>query len=242
MGRPLRPVADGLVYHVINRGNNRQRVFFVDDDFRAFLRALAQTQLRYPFELFAYTLMSNHFHLVLRPQAGQSISRIVQSLTVAHTWRYHRRHGSVGHIWQGRFRSPVLQADEHLLTVLRYVEANPWRAGLVADLKDYPWTSFPAHGLGRADPLLSEAPVWSRLGATEPARQAHWRRWVHEPLTDRELAAVRRSVTSGRPFGSETWVKGLGPLQGLPLASKRRGRPPKARPPDADGAGAEKMN
>lgn len=134
MGRPLRPVADGLVYHALNRGNNRARVFRDAGDFRAFLRTLAQTQQRYPFALFGYALMSNHFHLVLRPEAGQSISRILQSLTVAHTWRYHRRHRSVGHVWQGRFKSPVIQDDDHLLTVLRYVETNPLRAGLVKDL------------------------------------------------------------------------------------------------------------
>src|SRR5271154_3815017 len=131
MGRPLRPVADGLIYHAINRGNNRDTVFFDDGDFLAFLRALAQTQLRYPFALFGYALMTNHFHLLLQPQAGQSISRILQSLTVAHTWRYHRRHHSVGHVWQGRFKSPVIEGDEHLLTVVRYAEANPLRAGMV---------------------------------------------------------------------------------------------------------------
>jgi putative transposase len=232
MGRPLRPAGDGLVFHAINRGNNRDRVFFDQDDFRAFLRALAQTQLRYPFRLFGYTLMTNHFHLLLQPDAGQSISRILQSLTVAHTWRYHRRHRSVGHVWQGRFKSPVIQDDEHLLTVLRYVEANPLRAGMVADLKDYPWTSYAAHGLGQTDALVSEAPVWVALGATEAARQEFWRKWVHEPLTERELAALRRSVTSGRPFGSESWVKAIGLRMGLPLTPTptRRGRPRKHQP------------
>jgi putative transposase len=223
-------VADGLVYHAINRGNNRDRVFFDDGDCRAFLRALGQTQQRYPFDLFGYTLMSNHFHLLLRPHAGQSISRILQSLTVTHTWRYHRRHRSVGHVWQGRFKSPLIQDDEHLLTVLRYIEANALRAGLVEDLKDYPWSSYAAHGLGQADALLTELPVWSGLAATEARRQAWWRRWVHEPLTERELAALRRSVTSGRPYGHDSWVKGMGVRLGLALVPKRRGRPPKQRP------------
>ena len=85
MGRPLRPVGDGLIYHALNRGNNRGPVFFSADDYRTFLRALARTRERYPFDLFGYCLMGNHFHLVLRPHAGQSISRILQSLTVAHT-------------------------------------------------------------------------------------------------------------------------------------------------------------
>lgn len=129
MGRPLRPVADGLVYHALNRGNNRQRVFGDDGDYRAFLRALAQTQGRYPFALFGYALMGNHFHLLLRPEAGQSISRILQSLTVAHTWRYHRRHGGVGHVWQGRYKALPIAQDGQLLTVLRYVERNAGEPG-----------------------------------------------------------------------------------------------------------------
>ena len=80
---------------------------------------------RYPFALFGYCPMSNHFHLLLKPGSGQSISRILQSLSVAHTWRYHKRHRTSGHVWQGRFKSPVIQDDDHLLVVLRYIEANP---------------------------------------------------------------------------------------------------------------------
>src|SRR5436309_11153427 len=129
MPRAPRPVADGLLYHAINRGNNRADIFFVPKDYLTFLKALEQTQKRYPFRLFGYCLMSNHFHLLLRPEPGVAISRVLQSLTVAHTWRYHRRHRTVGHVWQGRFKSPVVQADGHLWAVLRYIEANPLRAG-----------------------------------------------------------------------------------------------------------------
>ena len=232
MGRPLRPVADGLVYHALNRGNNRAQVFGDDGDFRAFLRALAQTQTRYPFALFGYALMTNHFHLLLRPEPGQSISRILQSLTVAHTWRYHRRHHSVGHVWQGRFKSPVIQDDEHLLTVLRYVEANPRRAGMVQDLAAYPWSSYAYHGMGRPGPRLSELPDWARLGASEGARQARWREWVHTPLTERELAAVRRAVVTGRPFGSAGWVETMGRQLGLAFERRPRGRPRKRHEPE----------
>jgi putative transposase len=79
--------------------------------------------------------------LVLEPAAGQSISRILQSLMVAHTWHYHQQRGTSGQVWQGRFKSPVIEADEQLLTVLRYVEANPLRAGMVSDLAAYPWSA-----------------------------------------------------------------------------------------------------
>ena len=202
MGRPARLVADGLLYHALNRGNNRQAVFAGPEDFQAFLQALAQTKERYPFRLFAYCLLNNHFHLVLQPGDGQSISRILQSLTVAHTWRFHKQHRSSGHVWQGRFKSPVIQDDEHLLTVLRYVEANPLRAGLVSDLADYPWSSYAVHGLGASNPVVAAAPVWGRVGKSEVARQRYWREWVHTPLTEKELQAARRAVATGRPFGS----------------------------------------
>src|SRR5271166_2272215 len=195
MGRQPRPIADGLLYHALNRGNNRGPVFFAEDDYRTFLKALAQTQGRYPFRLYGYCLMTNHFHLLLQPADGVSISGVLQSLTVAHTWHYHRGHGSVGHVWQGRFKSPVVQDDDHALTVLRYLEANPLRAGLVADLADYPWSSYQAHALGRPDALLSTLPCWEGLAGTEAARQRWWREWVQTPLTAKELGALRRSVT-----------------------------------------------
>src|SRR5262245_54234720 len=167
MPRLPRPIGDGFIYHAINRGNNRHAVFASSADYVAFLAALAQTRQRYPFALFGYCLMSNHFHLLLQPADGQSISRILQSLTVAHTWRYHRRHRSVGHVWQGRFKSPVVQDDDHLLTVLRYIEANPLRAGIVRDAADYRWSSYAVHALGRADALVTELPGWSSLAGTE---------------------------------------------------------------------------
>jgi putative transposase len=233
MGRLPRPVADGLVYHALNRGNNRAAVFDGPADYALFLKALRQTRQRYPFRLFGYCLMPNHFHLLLRPDDGQNISRILQSLTVAHTWHFHQAQHSSGHVWQGRFKSPVIQDDDHLLTVLRYIEANPLRAGLVRDLADYRWSSYAAHGLGQADDLLSDVPVWARLGQTEAARRGRWRAWVHEPLGERELAAVRKSVTSGRPYGSPAWVEGIARRLAINLSPRPRGRPRKQ---------AEKMN
>jgi putative transposase len=230
MGRPLRPVADGLVYHALNRGNNRARVFFGAADYRAFLRALAQTQLRYPFRLYGYCLMTNHFHLLLEPGPGQSISRILQSLTVAPTWGYHRQHGHSGHVWQGRFKSPVIASDEHALIVLRYIEANPLRAAMVKDLADYPWSSYHAHAQGQTNALLQALPCWPTLAATEPARQSYWRTWVHTPLTEGELAALRRAVVSGKPYGAPAWVESVSCLLGLSKPHRPRGRPCKQRP------------
>lgn len=227
MPRLPRPVADGLIYHALNRGNNRAAVFEAPGDYALFLEALAQTRQRYPFRLYGYCLMTNHFHLLLQPEDGPNISRILQSLTVAHTWHFHKRHRSVGHVWQGRFKSPVIQDDDHFWTVLRYVESNPLRAGMVGDLAEYRWSSYAAHGLGQTKALLSELPDWGRLGPTVQARQAFWQRWVHEPLTERELAAVRKAVTTGRPYGSGPWMAAVAARLGIALVSRPRGRPRK---------------
>jgi len=173
--------------------------------------------------------MTNPFHLLLRPDPGQCLSRIVPSLTVAHTWRFHRGKRTSGPVWQGRFKSPVIQDDEHLLTVLRYSEANPLRGGMVTDLRDYAWSSYPAHGLGRLQEWVSECPNWQGLTPAPEARHAFWRGLVHTPLAARELASVRRCVTTGRPFGSVAWVGTT--AQGF---GDSFGRAP-ARPPAAAG-------
>ena len=110
---------------------------------------------------------------------------------------------------------------------MRYVVSNPLRTGLVSNLANYPWSSYLTHGLGRSMPLVDMAPVWPSLGQTEGARQAYWRKWLHTPLTEKELAAVRRSVMSGRPYGGAAWVEQTAARLGLNLAPRRRGRPPK---------------
>ena len=121
----------------------------------------------------------------------------------------------------------MIETDEHLLTALRYVEANPLRAGMVADLASYPWSSYRVHGLGKSFGLIDEAPVGERLGKSESARQSRWRQGVHTPLTEKELAAVRRAVTTGRPFGTERWLAALARRLDLDLAPRPRGRPRK---------------
>ncbi|HTU25127.1 MAG TPA: transposase [Pirellulales bacterium] len=226
MPRPLRPIDDGLIYHVINRGNNRQKVFHKRGDFEAFLEALCNLKERKPFELYGYCLMPNHFHLLLRP-TGATISRIVQSLLVSHTQRYHRHHGSGGHVWQGRFKSPVIQDDEHLLTVLRYIEANPLRAGLVERADEYPWSSYRAHGAGQADALLDRVAVYDELSKSAQNRQRRWAALVHRPMQESTLARLRRSVATGLPYGGDAWVHRLARRLELDLAIRPRGRPKK---------------
>jgi putative transposase len=226
MPRPLRPIADGLVYHVINRGNNRQTVFDGDGDFHAFLKAIADLKERKSFHLYGYCLMSNHIHLLIQP-IQESISRIVQSLLVSHTQRYHRFHRSGGHVWQGRFKSPVIQDEDHLLTALRYIEANPLRAKIVERAGDYPWSSFAYHGHGSNDPLLDPLVPYDGLGARPATRQRRWSAYVHQEPEEAELAALRRSSATGLPYGEGSWVERLSRRLKLDLTIRPRGRPRK---------------
>ena len=189
MPRPLRPIADRLTYHVINRGNNRAPVFFEDGDYLAFLKALGDLKQRRPFEFYGYCLMPNHIHLLLRPLAT-TISRLMQVLLGSHTQRYHLFHHSCGHVWQGRFKSPVIQDDDHLLTVLRYIEANPVRAKMVAHAGEYRWSSFGSHGLGRVDALLDHIDLYHDLAKTGPGRQRRWSSFVHQQPSEEEMKST----------------------------------------------------
>lgn len=141
MPRPPRNDPGGFCYHVINRGNDRATVFRRPDDYDAFLRVLALACERIELRPLAWCLMPNHFHLVLWPVKAGALSRAMQWVTTCHVRRYHRHYHSCGHVWQGRFKSFVVQGDQHLLTVLRYVERNPVRAGLAAAAEDWQWSS-----------------------------------------------------------------------------------------------------
>jgi putative transposase len=174
--------------------------------------------------------MPNHVHLLIRPVEAP-ISRVMQSLLVSHTQRYHRCHHSGGHVWQVRFKRPVIQDDEHLLTVLRYIEANPLRVRMVDTAGDYRWSSFAAHGLGRPDPLLDSIPLYESLAKTPATRQRRWSAFVHQSPPDDELTALRRSTQTGLPLGAPDWVTQLSRHLGLDLTIRPRGRPRKPPAP-----------
>lgn len=137
MPRIARGLVDGFVYHVLNRGNGGQKVFHKDQDYEAFIDLMKKAKARYAIKIFAYCLMPNHFHMVVVPIQAEELNKGMQWLMTSHVRRYHRRYGTSGHIWQGRFKSFIIQEDNHLLTVLRYVEGNPVRAGLVNSATDW---------------------------------------------------------------------------------------------------------
>lgn len=218
MPRIARGLADNFVYHILNRGNGRQEVFHKNQDYQAFIGLMKEAKSRYSVKIFAYCLMPNHFHMVLVPNRADELSKWIQWLMTSHVRRYHRHYKTSGHVWQGRFKSFVIQQDSHLLTVLRYVEGNPVRAGLVSSAKDWLWSSHRETIGEKTKVLIDEIPI---------ALPDYWERYVDEPLTEKELERLRRSVDRQSPYGTIIWQKQVSKEFGLESTLRPKGRPRK---------------
>jgi putative transposase len=212
-----------MVFHVLNRGNDRRDLFSDEADFAAFLRVMKETQERSPMRILAFCLMSNHWHLLLWPQRDGDLGAFMQRLTTTHVRRWHLHRHSVGrgHLYQGTYKSFPVQTDDHFYTVCRYVERNALRAGLVERAEAWPWTSL-AMALDRC-PAEEVPPL-----ATWPvARPPRWTTLVNQPHTEGELRALRTSLERGRPFGDEAWQERTAKRLGLEFTLHPRGRPRK---------------
>ena len=222
MPRRLRFASAGYVYHVLNRGVGRSTIFEHADDYLAFERVLQEAQEWLPMRLLSYSLLPNHWHLVVRPHKDGERSEWMRWVTVTHTQRWHGKHKTLGTgpLYQGRFKSFPIQEDDHLLTVCRYVERNALRAKLVKQAENWHWSSLwlRVHKEDRVP--LAEWPV---------PRPRNWVASVNEPETERELTALRRAVTRGTPFGQEGWVAKTARRLGLETTLRPRGRPRKVR-------------
>jgi len=220
MPRRARGPTGGIVYHVLNRAVPAVTLFTQQEDYMAFLRVLVQAQERRPIRLLAYCLMPTHWHMVLWPESDGDLPVFMWWLTLTHVQRWHAFHKTVGMgpLYRSRYKSFPVQTDAHFLTVCRYVERNPLRAGLVRRAENWPWSSLlrPRGGKREGGPTLTEWPV-------EKPRE--WTRWVNEPQTEKELEALRVSVTRGRPFGEDSWVDVIARRLGLECSLRRKGRP-----------------
>ncbi len=222
MGRPKRAALGGVVCHVLNRANAKMTIFEKDGDYEAFLRIMQEAVERVDMRVLAYCLMPNHWHLILWPREDGDLSKFTGWLTLTHTqrWHAHRHSTGSGHVYQGRFKSFPVQEDEHFLSVCRYVERNALRAGLVRRAENWPWGSLHRwkHAAAKEKQLLSAWPLPRRGG---------WLNYVNAPQSEAELAALRRSVKRGCPFGEESWSKRMVGQLGLESTLRPRGRPRK---------------
>lgn len=220
MPRTARASAGNICYHVLNRGNARQRVFHKDGDYGAFLKLLDEGNRRFDMRLIGFCLMPNHFHLVVWPRGDGDLSRYMHWLLTAHVRRYHRHYESSGHVWQGRFKAFPIQSDDHLFTVLRYVEQNPVRAKTlpVRIAQDWPWSS------------AGQPPnEFCRISVHQPPvpKPEPWLDWVNRPSSASEIDSTRECIKRGRPLGDIQWQKEMATQLGLESSLRPRGRPPK---------------
>jgi putative transposase len=212
------------VYHVLNRAAGRLTLFRHDKDFAAFEKTLLQAHGRLPLRILSYCLMSNHWHFVVWPRADGELSAFFRWLANTHAMRWRVAHRTVGYgpLYQGRFKSFPVQTDEHLLTVLRYVERNARSADLVRRAERWRYGSLWTrdHGEEAMRQMLCDWPV---------ERPRDWVDWVNAPITRRELDRLELSERRSRPFGDDKWVQHTVHRLGLMHTIRTEGRPRESR-------------
>lgn len=200
MARRPRIHIPGLTHHVVQRGNNKGAMFLEDSDYGLFLKLLRQESVRSCVAIHAYTLMTNHFHLMATPADDSGLSMLMQSIGRRYVPQFNLKHHRTGGLWEGRFRSFAIETETYWLKCMRYVELNPVRAGMVSTSEEYRWSSARAHTNGHHDELLTPHFLYERLGATVTERQHAWRAICAEVVTDFELIALRAAIRRGETF------------------------------------------
>ena len=226
MARSPRITIPAYPHHIIQRGNNRQATFFADDDYRFFLECLRQAKTKCPCRIYAYVLMTNHFHLLVEPTEIGDLGRLMQSVGRRYVRYINANYRRSGTLWEGRFKSAAVSRDEYLIACSRYIELNPVRAGLVAHPRDYRWSSYQYRALGITDPLLVDDPC-SGLGTSAEERREKYRGWIESAVNEGEWNEIRQSTQRGRLIGRETFQKQIEAMTGRRLMGEARGRPKK---------------
>ena len=205
-------------------------MFGNDLDHEAFQRVMIEARERHPLRILSYCVMSNHWHFVVWPEEDGQLTAFFRWLTHTHAmrWRVARRSVGNGPLYQGRFKSFPVQDDDHLLTVLRYVERNPLEASLVERAQDWPWASPWArkHGDAELKQILSTWPI---------ERPRNWNARLNTPLSSKELKKIESSLKRGRPFGSDEWIGQQVKELGLEHTVRSEGRPRKVIRTDSGG-------
>jgi putative transposase len=229
MPRPLRITVPNLPFHILDRGNNRQIVFREEEDFVYFLKLLKRYKKELKFKLYHFCLMPNHIHFMIEPTTAGSLPKIMMRLTLAYSSYFNRKYGGVGHVWQGRYKSSLIDKENYFIWCGLYVELNPVRAGLVEKPEDWRWSSYNFYAFGKVDSLIGGLidvdPYYLQLGGNSEERQKGYRQNIEGVMKEKFLEDIREELNQG-VFGSPnfiTTVKEKFKIRSL----KRRGRPRK---------------
>ena len=203
MARLPRLYFPGCAQHVIQRGNNREACFYNEADYKAYLSFLKEAATKYQVAIHAFVLMTNHVHLLATPGDEQGISRLMQAQGRKYVQYFNFTYGRTGTLWEGRYKSTLVDSDSYLLTVYRYIELNPVRADMVSHASEYPWSSYQSNALGKPIQLLMPHTLYLQLGKTEAERQDAYLSLFRGRMPERELTAIREATNKAWVLGDD---------------------------------------
>ena len=215
MPRHCRCLIDGAFYHILNRGNAKQQVFFDQLDYSLFLESVSNAKKKHPVDILAYCIMPNHFHFLVRPIQADNLSKWIHLFMTQHIYRHRIKYETTGHIWQGPYKDFIIQDEYHLLIVLRYIEANALRAGLTDASAAWRWSSQFERSRG-INYLLNRNVV---------KLPPNWREIVDTPLSEEDATRLTRSLERQTPFGKDDWIQSTAEEHDLGHTIRPRGRP-----------------
>jgi len=225
MARLPRFFAKGYPLHIIQRGNNREPIFVAEPDYLFYLDCLQRAANENGLLIHAYVLMTNHVHLLASPADETSAPKTLQSVGRRYVQYFNYTYQRTGTLWEGRYRSTLIDAEAYLLTCMRYVELNPHRATMVEHPADYPWSSYRGNALGEDDSLLTPHGIYQRLGQSSNERQSAYRQLFRAHLPKADIEAIRRATNKAWALGNgrfQAKIEALGTRRAAPLP---RGRP-----------------
>lgn len=225
MPRRLRVSSPGIAEHIIQRGNNRQVIFGREDDMRAYINWLKEYSLKYKVAIHTWVLMTNHVHLLCTPSDSTGISNMMQSLGRMYVRYFNKTYERSGTLFEGRYRSCLVQSESYLLQLYRYIELNPVRANMVADPAMYSWSGHQCNASSRKSDLCTPHPLYLGLGKNEAERQHHYRSLFSGHTDGKLLQNIRDATNKGLALGSERFLADVHSLTGRLLKEGKRGRP-----------------
>lgn len=228
MARLPRLVIPYQPHHVIQRGAGGMAIFIDNADYQVFLRYLREAAKAYKVAIHAYVLMSNHIHLLATPSDSSGFGKMMQWLGRYYVPYFNRRHDRIGTLWQGRYRTSIIDSEHYLMVCSRYIELNPVRAGICARPEDYPWSSYRHHIGLEPDPTIFDHDLYWRLGNTPFDREAAYKALVESGISSDEMATLRGAVQRGVILGTVEFRQSLQKQTSRPIEPAKRGRPRKA--------------
>lgn len=233
MARLPRLTLPGYSHHVIQRGNNRQSIFTATQDYQFLLDLIGENAKKFGVAVHAYVLMGNHFHLLLTPQTADGLPQMMQAVGRRYVRYFNDTHHRSGTLWEGRYKSTLVQAERYLLACMAYIDLNPVRAGMVSQARDYPWSSH-GHYIGlHSDKLVTPHPLVWQLGNTPFAREATYAQWVQSGVSAEQQQALTDSTLRGWALGEPPFIQSLQTMTERRVSKNAAGRPAAVKTPTA---------